>query len=349
MEPGLLHPRTVARLPLNLLAVASGAKSFRHNSVIGSPALNRRGLHVTRVRWAERLADVRRRRLTHLADPSHREMFDELGYAVVENALPDEVFSLVTEEIETTAFPARELKQGNTVTRFITLSPKTLRTLPGLARAVRDRTLQGLMRYAASFNADPLITLHTVLTDPGKGRPDPQTNFHSDTFHATSKAWLFLRDVGIEDGPFSYVPGSHRMTPARLAWEREQSLSARSHKDGHHAGGSFRASRQDLDAMGYPDEVAFPVRANTLIVADTHGFHARQPSLRPSTRIALYASLRPNPFIPLAGPDFMDLPGLRGRKAQMLDAARDIGAKLLNKQTNQPFVGLVKACDPAVR
>ena len=343
-----MNARDVALLPVSLLAVASGAKSFRHNSVIGSPALNRRGLHVSRVRIAERLADARRNRLHRLADPAHRRQFHDQGFVTIENALPDEVFRLVEDELATTAFAARELRQGDTVTRFITLSPETLRATPGLARAVRDRTFQGLVRYAASFDADPLIALHTVLTDPGKGRPDPQTHFHSDTFHATAKAWLFLRDVAVEDGPFSYVPGSHRMTPARLSWERDQSLSARTHANGHHAGGSFRASRAELDAMGYPEAVAFPVRANTLVVADTHGFHARQPSLRPSTRVALYASLRPNPFVPFAGPDFMDLPGLRGRKAQLLDTARDMEAKLFGRKAKQPLVGRVHACDPAV-
>jgi hypothetical protein len=33
------------------------------------------------------------------------------------------------------------------------------------------------------------------------------------------KAWLFLDDVALEDGPFADVAGSHRLTPARLAWE----------------------------------------------------------------------------------------------------------------------------------
>ena len=47
---------------------------------------------------------------------------------------------------------------------------------------------------------------------------------HADTFHPTAKFWLFLDDVGIEDGPFAYVPGSHKLTPERLAWEHEQAL-----------------------------------------------------------------------------------------------------------------------------
>jgi hypothetical protein len=40
------------------------------------------------------------------------------------------------------------------------------------------------------------------------------------------------------------------------------------------------------------------VPANTMVVADTFGFHARGPSLRPSTRIELWAYDRRNPFWP---------------------------------------------------
>jgi hypothetical protein len=339
----------IATLPIDALGVASGAKSFRHNRVIGSPDLNRRGLHLKRVQIAERMADARRRRLVHLASAAHREMFAELGYVLVENALPDELFALVSDEIENTPFPAREMKQGNAVTRFITLSPQVLRRAPGLRRTVRDETLQGLLRYVGSSNSDPYITLHTVLTDPEKGRRDPQTAFHSDTFHPTSKCWLFLRDVEIEDGPFSYVPGSHRMTAPRLEWEYEQSIGAVGHADPHHSGGSFRATEADIRAMGYPAPDLFPVRANTLVVADTHGFHARQPSYRKSTRVALYGSLRASPFNPFAGPDIMDLPVLRGRKAELLDIYRAAEARLKGKKESQPLVGEVRAADPAVR
>ena len=341
--------RDIATLPFDALGVVSGAKSFRHNRLIGSPYLNRKGLHVQRVRIAERLADARRRRLRHLASNKHREMFEELGYVVIENLLSDENFARVSEEIEHVRFPAREMKQGNTVTRFITLSPSTLKRAPAIRGTVNQKTFQGLLRFVGSSNSDPYVTLHTVLTDPSKGRPDPQTAFHSDTFHPTSKAWLFLRDVEIQDGPFSYVPGSHRMTSARLEWEYEQSVTALQSSNPHHSGGSFRASEEELRDMGYPKPDLFTVRANTLVVADTHGFHARQPSFRKSTRVALYGSVRTNPFNPFAGPDIMDLPGLSGRKAEILDHYRAVKARLSRRSESQPLVGEVRAVDPAVR
>ena len=41
------------------------------------------------------------------------------------------------------------------------------------------------------------------------------------------KALFFLTDVAADAGPFVYVPGSHRLTPERIEWERQMSLVAR--------------------------------------------------------------------------------------------------------------------------
>ena len=53
---------------------------------------------------------------------------------------------------------------------------------------------------------------------------------------------------------------------------------------------------------------------NTLVVGDTYGLHARGLSVRPSTRVEIYASLRPNPFNPLTFLDTAWIPFVRGRK-----------------------------------
>ncbi len=335
--------------PLHIAALATGASSFRDNPILGSPALNQRGLHRARVRLAERMAESRRKRMARLVPAALREAFAEQGYVVVENALPPETFAALKAEVVENRFPAREMKQGATVTRFITLPPETLRRLPALRGFISGPLFQGLMRYVASVDHDPLFTIHTVLPQGPGGRRDPQTRFHSDTFHATSKSWLFLNDVETEDGPFTYVPGSHRMTAARLDWEQAQSVDAAQNPNGHHALGSFRATRADLSAMGYPAPVAFPVRENTFVVADTHGFHARGPAKRAATRLAIYGSLRANPFTPFASLDPFDIPGLRGRKAQLVDLARAIESRLTGRPESQPLVGILRPTDPPAR
>jgi hypothetical protein len=241
------------------------------------------------------------------------------------------------------------MRQGSAVTRFIELPPEVLQTAPRLAAVARGPLLQGLLRYVAATDADPILYLHTVIAEPDGGAPDPQTHLHADTFHATAKAWLFLRDVSEEDGPFVYAPGSHRMTPARLAWERTQSEMAAGAPDRHHAAGSFRATASEIAAMGYRPPVSFAVPANTLVVADTHGFHARGPSLRPSVRVALYGSLRRNPFLPWTGLDPMSLPGLRGRGAQLFGLWLDLEARLARRGSAQPRVAATTTDNPTAQ
>ncbi len=50
---------------------------------------------------------------------------------------------------------------------------------------------------------------------------------------------------------------------------------------------------------------------------------------------------------PFLGPDVFHLPGLKNRKAQMLDWTRWAEAKLLGKKS-QPLVGRLRPADPPV-
>ena len=341
----------IARLlsaPFHAAMLASGAKSFRDNPVLGSRWLNERGLHAGRIRLAERMADARRRRLSSLVSAEDAATFARDGIVVKPDALPPETFAALRAALEAARPRAREMRQGGTVTRLVEVGPGLLGAMPPLAALVQGPLLQGLMRYVAAADAEPLVYLHCVFADADTAARDPQTMLHSDTFHATAKGWLFLADVEQADGPFTYVPGSHRLTPGRIAWERAQSLTARDSPDRIHARGSFRASPDDLAAMGYGPVQAYPVKANTLVVADTHGFHARARASRPSVRPAIYASLRRNPFLPWAGLDPMALPGLNGRKTALYGAWQDF-AERRGWPTGQPSVGEVGLFEPPRR
>ena len=55
--------------------------------------------------------------------------------------------------------------------------------------------------------------------------------------------------------------------------------------------------------LGFGEPKAFAVPQNTLVVADTVGFHARGLSARPSVRVEIWAYGRRNPFLPWLGFD----------------------------------------------
>ncbi|KZM48507.1 phytanoyl-CoA dioxygenase family protein [Labrenzia sp. OB1] len=338
----------IFKTPFYAAELATGGKSFRDNPLIGSRRLNEAGLHVKRIELAERMADARRRRLAHLVAQEDRAAYARDGFIQKRGLLAESDLEGLRAEVATTPFDSWDMRQGNAVTRFIPLPPKVLKNLPYLRNFVWSEPFQNGLRYVGSTNGDPLVYLHIVMTDPKVGKKaDPQTAFHSDTFHPTAKAWFFLYDIDDAEGPFTYVPGSHRLTPERLAWEHEQSLTAATHKDRLHARGSFRLRADELDRLNYPEPLRFAVPGNTLVVADTHGFHARATSERPSVRVGIYGSLRRNPFLPWTGMDLFNLPGLRGRQSSLFVAQKDLVTRLKGRPVSHRYAGKVLATEPS--
>ncbi|MBB4640093.1 phytanoyl-CoA dioxygenase family protein [Rhizorhapis suberifaciens] len=325
--------RTALTLPFWALQLASGAKSFRDNPLIGSPRLNRMGLHVARVRLAHSLAWRRRAKLARNVNAEHRAAFDEQGFVAIENFLPEPQFAALREKILRQEAPAREMLQGDTITRRIAIDPFFLKAVPELRSLLASSTWKGLLRYVSSFDVEPLYYIQTILPHRANAPPDPQTAFHADTFHPTMKAWYFLHDVADDEGPLTYVPGSHKMTPERLAWEREMSLRGPSAMDRLSARGSFRIDEAGLVRLGLGPARRFAVPANTLVVVDTNGFHARAQSLLPSKRIEIWAYSRRNPFLPWTSLDPLSLPGIAERRVSWLWAVRD----RYKKQLKQPW------------
>ena len=299
--------------PLWVAQLATGAKSFIDNPLIGSRRLNKAGLHVARLKLAHRMAWSRRRRLARLIDPADRAAFDRDGFVLKRDFLPQDVFDRLVGQIRTFRGAARQMVQGDTITRRIALDPEALAAMPDARRVLDDRDFRGLVRYVGSFDSQPLCFVQTILAQRFPGAVDPQVHLHADTFHPTVKAWLFLEDVAIEDGPFTYVSGSHLLTPQRLSWERRKSLDARN-AERLTARGSFRIERDELSALDLPPPASFAVSANTLIVADTFGFHARGVADHASTRVEIWAYGRRNPYIPWVGLDPMSLPGVSERR-----------------------------------
>ncbi|MGC2201701.1 MAG: phytanoyl-CoA dioxygenase family protein [Stellaceae bacterium] len=293
----LSEMRRVAMTPVWIAQLATGTKSFERNAVIGSRRLNEWGLHETRVRVANSLAQARRRKLAALISAEDRVAFDRDGFVLRPNFLPAEQFAALLAQVRAYCGPLREISEGDTLMRKIALDKKALVQMPALGAVLQSRDWRGLIRYAGSRDAEPVVWIQSILRHACAGPADPQTLLHADTFHPTVKAWLFLTDVPEDAGPFTYVPGSHRLTDRRLEWERRKSLSARDSANDEDRQGSFRIDAAELVSLGLPQPCAFAVPANTLIVADTFGFHARGPSEGSSLRVEIWAYGRRSPFL----------------------------------------------------
>lgn len=305
-------PLKILMLPVYALQILTGEKRFIENPLLGSEKLNRRGLHIWRVKTAAKIVESRRRRLQDLVPERERSFFAENGFIERRNFLAPDMFAKLRSEVEALRAPAREMTQGKAVTRRISLTPEVLRDYPAIRALVASNAWSNPLRYVGGFKAEPVISIQTIFgTESGEGKAkDPQTDLHMDTFHSTVKAWFFLYDVPEDEGPFTYVAGSQKLTKRRLAWQKRRSVEASIRGEN----GSFRIPEDQLHRLHLPAPTKFAVPANTLVVGDTFGFHARGKSARPSVRVEIYASQRPNPFMPFIGLDAAFLPFVRGRK-----------------------------------
>ena len=304
--------------PFWLAQIFSQEKFFARNPIIGSRWLNERGLHTARVVAATRLAAARRRRLARLVPAEERQRFDRDGFIVKRDFLPPDLFAALVEQVQNLRAPAREMVEGDTVTRHIALDPTVLKRVPAARRLLELPEYRSLISYAGSSAAAPMVYIQTVLSHAVQGPPDPQRDLHTDTFHPTVKAWLFLTDVEPGAMPFVYVPGSHRLTPQRLAWERHMAVTASRGAQDTYRRPEPRLVRaldhEALPQLGLPPPREISAPANTLIVADTFGFHSRGQSTCPTTRVEIWAFGRRNPFLPWTGLDPWSVGALGLRK-----------------------------------
>lgn len=311
--------KKIFKFPLHFLQLFSGAKSFEKNFLIGNKFLNEKGLHVLRVSLSQKLADMRRKSLSHFLTKEQLDSYDRDGFVVINDFLELETFEGVLSEINNIDFERFDMHQGTTITRRSMIDKDDLKSLPFLQKAKNDIRMINLIRYISSYHGQPLTTLQTVLAKPSNNsNSDPQTLIHSDTFQPTAKAWLFLTDVEENDGPFAYVKGSHKVTTQRYAWEKQISTSLNNVENVYARRGSLRISVDELEKLGYPQPTIMTVKANTLVVANTHGFHARCASNKKTVRIEIYSSLRRNPFLPfvasrLNGFHIASLPFIKNR------------------------------------
>ena len=340
--------RAALTLPLAAAAIFTGAKSFRANPVLGSSALNRHGLHVMRRRLAARLGAQRRRRLQHLVSAADRAEFDRNGFIVKHGFLAPDCFAAFRADILRLEMPAREAVIGDTLTRLIALDGPTLARMPTVRDVLRGERYLALLHYVGSFRRQPSLYVQTVFSQHApEAEPDIQSYYHVDTFHPTVKAWLFLDDVAAEAAPFTYVPGSHRVTRRRLAWERRVSIGARRSTDKLTSEGSFRISEAEITRIGYGKPVKLPVAANTLIVADTSGIHRRSVTRTAASRVSIWAYSRSNPFLPWTGGDIVALPVLKDHAQRIYWAISDGVRDMRGKRREWRWVGTRSPLTPA--
>lgn len=302
-----------------MFSLLTPEKSF-DDRWVGHRRWNERyALHRRRMQLAESAAALRRAAAFLVSKRlAGCEALERDGYAVLPDFLPDVLFQALSVEAEAAIARSREAhpysgmgavgfgaKQpfpggfdrwdGGTLNRFLDLGRS------GGAALSKVPALPALRSLTRQIVGVPHLTSKTQLYLTVNGNDgvnhDIQRDLHRDTYFSAMKFWLFLRPVTAADGPFTYAPGSHRLTPKRLAWEHAEARRiVESGGADPNTGGSFRIMEDQLAGLGLPKPVACECSANTLVIANTLGFHARGRAKAGTERLAVYGWRRPFPF-----------------------------------------------------
>jgi hypothetical protein len=199
------------------------------------------------------------------------------GYAVVEGFWPREKALAVRDRLEQYLEPAesREFESGAYI-RFwdnhaydegVRRLYHVEREVPELAAFRYDKFCFDVVNayYGVPFHSGVLMYQHNT-------RSNANTRYyHVDVFSKEFKTFLYLDDVDAGNGPFTYLPGTHkshfRRLKKQLFWNGE--------------GAATSFSDADLGpALDREVQICGP--AGTLILADVRGFHRGSPQLERS-------------------------------------------------------------------
>ena len=123
---------------------------------------------------------------------------------------------------------------------------------------------------------------------------DTQKEYHYDTFYSTFKAWLYIDDVKIDDGPFYYIKNSHKFSLKRFFQEWIFSIKYSFNKK---IDDSFRYGNSLKNQNKFNNEAhKFNGGKNTFVMANTHGLHRRGDSKINTIRNTIHFYSRENPF-----------------------------------------------------
>jgi hypothetical protein len=266
------------------------ARVFTDAKTVDSRALNLAG--------AQPFRSVLARFLYNLRRGSHDPMIAELsrtGIIVCEDFLHPVAFTAVEREVEgymSESSPKILHKDGTTEVRHFSLATVDSERFPHLEQWRGHRQVMALASAAERRNCrrgdGSSLVEHLSVGD--YSQPDSQTELHLDTFFHTHKIWLYLDDVSTENAAFVYVPGSHLLDRVRLRHDYLESTSTN--------GASRRVSEDEVRSRGLERRIVSCPR-NTLVVANTCGYHCRSVGEAGASRRALHKAFRFNPFSPM--------------------------------------------------
>ena len=260
--------------------VYTNYKTFEGQS-LNNPELIKRGLHIFRLVFS-------RYRYAHQLEKA----FETNGLIIMEDYLKEGYPEMIADECKNYPLVTYKTNQNLLVDA----------TTPGLCHLRDECGFRELLlsHINAGHLDDAMIKyrrntfIQRVDNKPDDG--DVQKVFHTDIFFPAIKYWYFPSEVKQEYGPFQYVENSVDLTEKLLDFYYKQSILISEDKwersrDKSHREGSMRIMNEEIDRLGLKRR-SVSCKANTLVIANVAGFHARGHCTEPHIRNAVHGSIR---------------------------------------------------------
>tara|TARA_B100002051_G_C16732371_1_gene639053 strand:- start:531 stop:1433 length:903 start_codon:yes stop_codon:yes gene_type:complete len=273
-------------------------KIFSDQKKLHSKILNLLGVQPFRT-WIAHKIKERNQRFVIIDMPKNmKAQMEENGYVKIERALKkNQQFFDLRKECKN-AFdnhPNRNYVDDKDASYiWINLDSKELKYYPRIKEFLHSDLMELFYNMSIynqsqriSFN-EISINLHRVWTKKGFSRESNQ-KLHTDIFFPSTKGWLYLDDVKNNEGPLVYVPKSNKIDFWRLKFEYKSSLFS------NNDSGSWRITEKELKTQ-FKNEKILDVKSNTMIIADTMGFHRRGDTIDDKPRDTIHFYIRKSPF-----------------------------------------------------
>tara|TARA_R110001592_G_scaffold4932_1_gene27248 strand:- start:150 stop:1178 length:1029 start_codon:yes stop_codon:yes gene_type:complete len=288
------------------------------NKFVYNETLNNKGLHVYRSLLANRIYEER-----NYSNSKEVQSLNDKGYVIIDNFLSDKEFNKLTilhEQLKETYNGKRSgtscIIGKKDLIKFWMGNPQYFQLIKECAHIkhlINGDLYQGYPQSKIQY------LKHMPISDDG------QKKMHSDVFYPIIKSWIYIEDIGPSQGAFEYVPHSNLYTKNRMIWDNENSKIKRGDKlwkrrvnqkymynnqgmitgiriEGKH--GAFRVyensseveENNEIQRLGFNEVKSFHAPKNTLVIANTHGFHKRGLGTIGSFRSSFWTQYRPKAF-----------------------------------------------------
>ena len=275
------------------------------NHILPSPLANKLGVPVLRTILANMIINLRRYKNYRAQSVDERSLIKN-GIIVIENFLPCEEFNQLKQEFYLALSKyenKKTVKKGSMHVDIRQIKGDDFNEFPTIKKFAKNEKLIKLIAAAEGVKVvDQFSKLDLETTKFGDPSKDEDLNvpFHADVHFHSHKILFYINDVKLDGGPFIYCKNSHKNKFDRLLFELMRGQLKDSHEEKwriqkHLDKNFFKKYFQKLKKQEY--KVACP--ANTLVIANVHGFHKRGESNSGVERSLIRIPFRYNPLGPV--------------------------------------------------